>query len=142
MQTASRELSEELLSNLKTALRRKKFPFDLKLVKRHAQLYRLCVKNKIRFLFIHVSRFNSFLIPPPWEEISHFIFSENMDWSVMLLKEGKNQTTGFLIPGDDFRNMKSVFRMTRMGLIRIGEEYLSAKYCFNSWDSFSDLLNL
>jgi hypothetical protein len=142
MQTASEKLLEELLSILRTALRQKRFKFDLELVKRQAHLYRLCIKNKTHFLFIHASRGKVFSIPSPWEEISHLISSENIDWAVMLLKEGKNQPIGFLIPGNDFTNMKSVFTMTRMGLVRIKEKGLSSKYCFNSWDSFSDLLNL
>ena len=142
MQTASEKLFEEFLSNLRTALRQKRFKFDLELVKRQAHLYRLCIKNKTHFLFIHVSRVKDFSIPSPWEEISHVIPSENIDWPVMLVKEGKNRPIGFLIPGDDFTNMKSVFTMTRMGLIRIKEEDLSLKYGFNSWDSFSHLLNL
>ena len=142
MQTDPEKLLEEFLSNLRTALTQKRFKFDLKLVKRHAQLYRLCIRNKTHFLFIHVSGIKDFSIPSPWEDISHLISSENIDRAVILLKEGKNQLIGFLIPGDDFTNMKSVFTMTRMGLIRIKEKDLSLQYCFNSWDSFFHLLNL
>jgi hypothetical protein len=142
MQTDSEKSLEEFLSNLRTSLTQKRFKFDFKLVKRHAQLYRLSIRNRTNFLFIHVSRVKDFSIPSPLEDISHLISSENIDCAVILLKEGRNQPIGFLIPGDDFTNMKSVFIMTRMGLIRIKEKDLSLKYCFNSWDSFFNLLNL
>ena len=142
MQTDSAKLLEEFLSNLRTALTQKRSKLDLKLVKRNAQLYRLCFKNRIHFLFIHVSRVKDFSIPSPWDDIVHLISSENIDWAVILLKEGKSQPIGFFIPGDDFTNMKSVFTMTRMGLIRIKEKDLPLKYRFNSWDSVSHLLNL
>jgi hypothetical protein len=142
MQTPPEKALEEVISNLRNALIKKRLKFDLKLVKRHAQLYRLCIKNRTHFLFIHVSRVRDFSIPLPCEESSPSIPSENTDWAVILLKEAKNQPIGFFIPGNDFTNMKSVFTMTRMGLVRIKEKGLSSKYCFNSWDSFSDLLNL
>ncbi len=142
MQTASEKLLEEFLSNLRTILTKKRLKFDLRLVKRHAQLYRLCIKNKTHFLFIHVSRVKDFSIPSPCEDSSHLISSENLNWAIILLKEAKNQPIGFLIPGNDFTNMKSAFTLNRMGLIRIKEKDLSSKYSFNSWDSFSHLLNL
>ena len=136
------KLFDKLLSNLRTALIQKRFKFDLKSVRKHAQLYRLCIKNKTHFLFIHVSLVKDFSIPSPWEEISHLVSSENIDWAVILLKEGNSQPIGFLIPSDDFEKMKSLFTMTRMGLIRIKEDDLSLKYCFNSWDGLFHLLNL
>jgi hypothetical protein len=90
-----------------------------------------------------VSRVKDFRIPSPWQEISH-LSSENIDWTVILLKEleGKNRLLGFLIPGDDFMKMKAGFTMNRMGLIRIKEKDLASKYQFNNWDTFFQLLSL
>jgi hypothetical protein len=141
---ASKEFANEFLSNLKTALGQKRVKFDLKLIRRHSQLYRFYVKSKTHFLFIHASRGKEFFeIPSPGQEISHFISSENMDWAVILLKEpeGKNHPLGFLIPRDDFIK-KSGFAMNRMGLMRIKKKDLSLKYRFNSWDIFFQLLNV
>ncbi len=142
MPTTPEKFFGKLLSNLRTALTQKKFKFDLKLVRRHAQLYRLCVKNKTHFLFIHASRVKDFKIPSPWEEISHLTSSENIDWAVILLKEGKSQPMGFFIPADDFTNLRSAFTMSRLGLVRIKEKDLPLKYCFNTWDTVFHLLNL
>lgn len=145
MQTeASKKLVNEFLSNLKTALEQKRFKFDLKSIRRHSQLYRVYVKNRTHFLFIHASRGKDWEIPSPWQEISHLVPSENMDWSVILLRESKaeDHPLGFLIPRDDLTRMKSGFTMNRMGLIKIREKDLSSKYQFNNWDTFLQLLNL
>ena len=141
---ASKELANEFLSNLKSAFQQKSVKFDSKLIRRHSQLYRFYIKNKTHFLFIHASHGKEFFeIPSPWQEISHFISSESMDWAVILLKEpdGKNHPLGFLIRRDDFMKMKSGLTMNRMGLIKIKEKNLSLKYQFNNWDNFSQLLN-
>ena len=148
MQTdTSKKLVDEFLSNLKTALGKKRFKFDLKLIKRHAQLYRFYARNKTHFLFIHVRHQGKdfFRIPPPWEDISGFSSSvEDTDWAVILLKEPKdsNYPLGFQIPSDDFIRMKSGFTMDRMGLVKIKQKDLSSEYQFNSWDTFFQLLNL
>lgn len=141
---ASKELVNEFLSNLKTALEQKRFKFDLKLIGKHSQLYRIYVKNRTHLLFIHASRGKRWEIPSPRIEISHLISSENIDWAVILLKEpeGKNHPLGFLILGDDFIKMKAGFSMNRMGLIKIKEKDLPLKYQFNNWDTFFQLLNL
>jgi hypothetical protein len=141
---ASKRLVDEFLLSLKTILEQKRFRSDLKLIRRHSKLYRFYIKNKPHFLFIHASRGKEFFeIPSPGKEISHFISSENMDWSVILLKEheGKNHPLGFLIPRDDFIK-ESGFAMNRMGLMRIKKKDLSSKYQFNSWDNFFQLLNV
>lgn len=140
----SKKLVNEFLSNLKTALEQKRFKFDLKLMRRHSQLYRFYVKNRTHFLFIHGSRGKDWEIPSPWQEISHLISSENIDWAVILLKEprGKDHPLGFLIPRDDFIKMKSGFTMNRMGLIKVKEKDLPLKYQFNNWDTFFQLLSL
>jgi len=142
---ASNKLANEFLSNLRTALAQKRVRFDSKLIRRHSQLYRFYIKNKTHFLFIHAGRGKEFFeIPSPGQEISHFISSENMDWAVILLREpeGKKHPLGFLIPHDDFINMKSGFRMNRIGLMKIREKDLLLKYQFNNWDTFFRLLNL
>jgi len=141
---ARKELVNEFLSNLKTALEQKRFKFDLKLIGKHSQLYRFYVKNRTLFLFIHASRGNRWEIPSPRIEISHPIFPKNIDWAVVLLKEpeAENHLLGFLIVGDDFRKMKAGFIMNRMGLIRIKEKDLSLEYQFNNWDTFFHLLKL
>ncbi len=141
---ASKELINEFLSNLKTALEQKRFKFDLKLIGKHSQLYRFYVKNRTNFLFIHASRGKHWEIPSPRLKSSHLISSENIDWAVILLKEpeGKNHLIGFLILGDDFMKMKVGFTMNRMGLIKIKEKYLASKYQFNNWDNFFQLLDL
>jgi hypothetical protein len=144
MQTeTSKKLVNEFLSNLKTALGQKRFKFDLKLIKRHSQLYRFYIKNRTHFLSIHVGRGKDFWIPSPWQEISH-LSPENIDWAVILLRElkGKDHPLGFLIPRDDFIKMRSGLTMNRMGLIKIKEKDLSLKYQFNNWDTFFKLLNL
>lgn len=83
-------------------------------------------------------------MPSPWQEISHFISPEDMDWAVILLKEpeSKNHPAGFLVSRDDLENMKSGFAMSRMGLMRIKEKDLSLKYQFMNWGTFFQLLNL
>jgi hypothetical protein len=141
----SKELANEFLSDLKTALGQKRVKFDLKLIRRHSQLYRFYIKSKTHFLFIHASHGKEFFeMPSPWQEISHFIFPENMDWAVILLKESesKNHPSGFLVSRDDLRNMKSGFAMNRMGLMKIREKDLSLKYQFINWGTFFQLLNL
>src|SRR4030042_488355 len=142
---ASNELADEFLSNLRTALGQKRVKFDLKLIRRHAQLYRFYIKSKTHFLFIHAKHGKEFFeMPSPWQEISHFISPENMDWAVILLKqsESKNCPLGFLVSRDDFKNIKSGFAMNRMGLMKIREKDLSLKYQFINWGAFFQLLNL
>ena len=142
---ASKELADEFLSSLKTALGQKKAKFDLKLIRRHSQLYRFYIESKTHFLFIHARHGKEFFeMPSPWKEISHFISPENMDWAVILLKESenKNHPLGFLVSRDDFKNIKSGFAMNRMGLMKIREKDLSLKYQFINWETFFQLLNL
>jgi len=141
----SKELADEFLSNLKSALGQKKVKFDLKLLKRHSQLYRFDTKSKTHFLFIHASQGKEFFeMPSPWQEISHFISPENMDWAVIFLKEPerRNHPSGFFVPRDDLDNMKSGFVMSRMGLMRIKEKDLSLKHQFMNWGTFFQLLHL
>lgn len=148
MQTeTSRKLVDEFLSSLKAALGKKRFKFDLKLIKRHAQLYRFYARKKTHLLFIHVRHQGKdfFRIPSPWQEIPHFISSlEDVNWAVILLKEpvDRNCPLGFQIPRDDFIRMKSGFTMDRMGLVKIKQKDLSLQYQFNSWDTFFQMLNL
>jgi hypothetical protein len=142
---ASKVLANEFLSNLRTALGQKRVKFDLQLIKRHSRLYRFCVKSKTHFLFIHASHGKEFFeMPSPWQEISHFISPENMDWAVILLKEceSKNRPIGFLVSRDDLKNIKSGFAINRMGLMKIKQKDLSSKYQFISWGTFFQLLNL
>ncbi len=142
---ASKKFANEFLLNLKTALGQKRVKFDLKLIRRHSQLYRFYVKSKTHFLFIHASHGKEFFeMPSPWQEISHFISPEDMDWAVIFLKEpkGNNHPLGFLVSRDDFANMKSGFAMNRMGLMKIRQKDLSSKYQFINWDTFFQLLNL
>jgi hypothetical protein len=142
---ASKVLANEFLSNLRTALGQKRVKFDLQLIKRHSRLYRFCVKSKTHFLFIHASHGKEFFeMPSPWQEISHFISPENMDWAVILLKESesKNHPLGFLVSRDDLKNIKSGFAMNRMGLMKIKQKDLSSKYQFINWGTFFQLLNL
>ncbi len=141
----SKELANEFLSNLKTALGKKRVKFDLKLIRRHAQLYRFYVKRKTHFLFIHAKHGKEFFeMPSPWQEISHFISPENMDWAVVFLKESesKNHPLGFLVSRDDLKNMKSGFAINRMGLMKIREKDLSLRHQFINWGTFFQLLNL
>ena len=141
----SKKLADGFLANLRTALGQKRLKFDLRLIRRHSQLYRFCIKSKTHFLFIHAGHGKEFFeMPSPWQEISHFIFPENMDWAVILLKESesKNRPLGFLVSRDDFANMKSGFTMNRLGLMKIREKNLSLKYQFINWDTFFQLLNL
>jgi hypothetical protein len=142
---ASKELTNEFLSNLKAALGQKRVKFDLKLIKRHAQLYRFYIKSKTHFLFIHANHGKEFFeMPSPWKEISHFVSPENMDWAVILLKESesKNCPLGFLVSRDDLKNIKSGFALNRMGLMKIREKDLSLKHQFINWGTFFQLLNL
>jgi hypothetical protein len=142
---ASKELADEFLSNLRTALEEKRLKFDLRLIRRHSQLYRFYIKSKTHFLFIHASHGKEFFeMPSPWQEISHFISPENMNWAVILLKESesKNHPLGFLVSRDDLRNIRSGFAMNRMGLMKIREKDLSLKYQFINWGTFFQLLNL
>jgi hypothetical protein len=142
---ASKELANEFLSNLKTILGQKRVKFDLKLIRRHSQLYRFCIKSKTHFVFIHASHGKEFFeMPSPWQEISHFISPGNMDWAVILLKEPKSKShpLGFLVSRDDLENIKSGFVMNRMGLMKIKEKDLSLKHQFINWRTFLQLLNL
>jgi len=141
----SKKLADGFLANLKTALGQKRLKFDLRLIRRHSQLYRFCIKSKTHFLFIHAGHGKEFFeMPSPWQEISHFISPENMDWAVILLKEceSKNCPSGFLVSRDDLRNIKSGFAMNRMGLMKIREKDLSLKYQFINWGTFFQILNL
>jgi hypothetical protein len=143
----SRKLIDDFLLNLRSILGEKRYRFDLKLLKRHAQLYRLYAKNRTHFLFIHVTHRGKelFRIPSPWQDISHFMSSsEDINWAVILLKESvdRNCPLGFQIPRDDFIRLKSSFTMDRTGLIKIKQKDLSLEYQFNSWDTFFQLLNL
>lgn len=147
MQTdTSKKLLDEFLSDLKTVLGERRFKFDLKLIKRHAQLYRFYARHKTHLLFIHVSRHGKdlFRIPSPWQEISGFSSSKEVtDWTVVLLKKsrGSKYPLGFQIPSRDFIRMKSGLTMDRMGLMKIKQKDLSSKYQFNSWETFFQLLN-
>ena len=145
LREASKEFANEFLSSLKIALGQKRVKFDLKLIRRHSQLYRFYVKRKTHFLFIHASRGKEFFeMPSPWQEISQFISPENMDWAVVFLKESesKNHPLGFLVFRDDLKNIKSGFAMNRMGLMKIREKDLSLKHQFINWGTFFQLLNL
>ncbi len=142
---AAKGLADEFLSNLRTALGQKRVKFDLKLIRRHAQLYRFYIKSKTHFLFIHAKHGKEFFeMPSPWQEISHFISPENMDWAVILLKESesKNHPLGFLVSCDDLKNIKSGFAINRMGLMKIREKDLSVRHQFIDWGTFFQLLNL
>jgi len=142
---ASKGLADEFLSNLRTALGQRRVKFDLKLIRRHAQLYRFYIKSKTHFLFIHAKHGKEFFeMPSPWQEISHFISPEDMDWAVILLtpSESKNHPLGFLVSRDDLKNIKSGFGMNRMGLMKIREKDLSSKHQFINWGTFFQLLNL
>lgn len=83
-------------------------------------------------------------MPSPWQEISHFISPEDMDWAVILLKEPerKDRPSGFLVSRDDLKNIKSALAMNRMGLMKIKEKDLSLKHQFIGWGTFFQLLNL
>jgi hypothetical protein len=142
---ASKKLADEFLSNLKTALGQKRVKFDLRLIRRHSQLYRFCTKSRTHFLFIHARHGKEFFeMPSPWQEISHFISPESMDWAVILLKEpeSKNRPLGFFVSCDDLKTIKSGFAMNRMGLMKIREKDLSPKHQFINWRTFFQLLNL
>ncbi len=143
----SRKLADDFLANLRSILGKKRFKFDLKLIKRQSQLYRFYTKNKTHFLFIHVRHQGKdfFRIPSPWKEISHFVSSsEDIDWAVILLRESDdgNGPSGYQIPRDDFIRLKSSFTMDRTGLIKIKQKDLSLEYQFNSWDTLFQMLNL
>ena len=137
-------IAEHFLSNLKTKSNRKRFGFDLKLIKRDLQLYRFKDHNKPYFLFIHESLCGFWEISPNWEEITHLIPSEDRNWAAILLQKpsGENHPLGFLMSSHDFIKMKSGFGINRMGRIRIQEKDLSSKNKFNNWESFFQLLNL
>ena len=142
---ASKKLADEFLSNLKTALGQKRVKFDLKLIRRHSQLYRFYSKSRTHFLFIHARRGKEFFeMPSPWQEISQFISPESMDWAVIFLKEpeSKSHPLGFLVSRDDLKNIKSGFAMNRMGLMKIREKDLSSKHQFINWSTFFQLLDL
>ncbi len=132
----SRNTVDEFLESLKTVLTHKKLTLDFKLLKRHLQLYRFYLKPKTYFLFIHLSRVKDFCIPPPWEEITRFLSSEEMVWAVILLKgsERKSDPLGFFITQGDFMKMKSKLNMNRLGLLRIKGKDLQIKHQFNTWD--------
>lgn len=133
---ALKKTVDDFLENLKTVLTHKKLTSDFKLLKRHLQLYRFCLKPKTYFLFIHLSRVKDFCIPPPWEEITRFPSSSETVWAVILLKgsEWKSDPLGFFIAQGDFMKMRSKFSMNRLGLLRIKGKDLQIKHQFNSWD--------
>jgi hypothetical protein len=141
----SQKLADEFLSNLKAALGQKRIKFGSTLLRRHSRLYRFCMKNETRFLFIHANHGKEFFeVPSPGQEMARFISSENTDWAIILLREseGGNHPLGFLIRRDDFKKMEVGFTMNRMGLIKIKEKHLSSEFQFNNWDHFFQLLDL
>ena len=139
-----KEIAEHFLLNLKAKSNRKKFGFDLKLIKRDLQLYRFNDHHKPYFLFIHESLCSFWEILPSWEEVTHLIPSENANWAVILLQKpcGENHPLGFLMSGNDFMKMISGFGINRMGRIRIHEKDLSSRNKFNNWKGFFRLLKL
>jgi hypothetical protein len=138
----SRKTVDEFLENLKIVLTHKRLRFDLKLLKRHLQLYRFYLKPKTVFLFIHLSRAKDFCIPPPWEEIACYLSSAEMAWAVILLKGPARESDplGFFIAQGDFMKMKSKFNMNRLGLLRIKGKDLQMKHQFNTWDKLLEHL--
>ena len=137
------KLFEQFLSNLKANLELRGFDFDLKPIKRHLHLYRFNDHHKPYFLFVHESLCSFWEISSNWQEITHLIPSDNGNWAVILLQKpsGENHPLGFLIPGNDFIQMKSGFGINRMGRIKIHKKDLSSKNEFNNWESFFRLLN-
>lgn len=138
-----KKLFEQFLSNFKIISRKKKFTFDLKLIKRNLQLYRFNDHKKRSFLFIHESLSSFWEISPNWQDISHLIPSEDTSWAVILLQKpcGEDCPLGFLISGSDFTKMKSGLGLNRRGRIKIHQKDLSVKDQFSDWDSFFQLLN-
>ena len=139
-----KKIAEHFLSNLKTKSNRKRFGFDLKLIKRDLQLYRFNDHHKPRFLFIHESLGSFWEISSNWQEISHLLPSENTGWAVVLLQKpsGENSPLGFLISNDDFMTMTSGSSVNRMGRIKIHKRDLSLKDQFDNWEGFFQRLNL
>jgi hypothetical protein len=137
-----KKLFEQFLSNLKTNSKQKRFSFDLKLIKRDLQLYRVEGHHKPYFLFIHESLGSFWEISSNWQEITHLLPSENTNWAVILLQKpsGENSPLGFLISDNDFIMMMSGFSINRMGRIKIHKKDLSLKHQFDNWDGFFQLL--
>jgi hypothetical protein len=139
-----KKIAENFLSNLKTKSNRKRFGYDLKLIKRDLQLYRFNDHHKPHFLFIHESLGSFWEISSNWQEISHLLPSENTSWAVILLQKssGEDSPLGFLISHDDFMTMTSGSSVNRMGRIKIHKRDLSLKDQFDNWEGFFQRLNL
>lgn len=139
-----KRIAENFLSNLKAKSNRKRFGFDLKLIKRDLQLYRSNDHKKPYFLFIHESLGSFWEISSNWHEISHLLPSENTGWAVILLQKprGEDSPLGFLISNDDFMMMTSGSSVNRMGRIKIHKRDLSLKDQFDNWEGFFQRLNL
>ena len=137
-------LLQQFLSNLKSNLEQKGFNSDYRLIKRHLHLYRFDDRPEPYFVFIHESLCGFWEISPNWEEITHFIPSEDRNWAVILLQKPSRESlpSGFLMSSNDFIKMKSGFGINRLGRIRIHEKDLSSKNKFNNWESFFRLRNL
>jgi hypothetical protein len=142
--SSPKKIAERFLTNLQTKSNRKRFGFDLKLIKRDLGLYRFHDHHKPRFLFIHESLGSFWEISPNWHEIRHLLPAENANWAVVLLQKSnaENSPLGFLIPNDDFVMITSGSLMNRMGRIRIHRKELPLKNQFDNWDGFFQLLNL
>ncbi len=138
-----KKIAEHFLSNLKTKSNRKRFGFDLKLIKRDLQLYRFNDRHKPQFLFIHESLGSFWEISSNWQKIIHFL-PENANWAVILLQKpsGEGSPLGFVISDIDFIMMTSGSGINRMGRIRIHKRDLSLKDQFDNWDGFFQRLNL
>jgi hypothetical protein len=135
---------EQFLSNLRTHSKRKRFGFDLKLIKRDLQLYRFNDHHKPYFLFIHESLGSFWEMSSNWQEITHLLPSENTNWAVILLqKPGREDSlSGFLLSNNDFVMMTPGFGINRMGRIKIHKKDLSLKHQFDDWDGFFQRLHL
>jgi hypothetical protein len=154
MRTEASFILNEFISNLTTIAEQKGFQFyPDKILGGTLQTYVLLNSKtqvtKSYFLFLHVSTIktgfwgvNSF-----WQEkleLNKTSSKGSIDWAIILLQEprGKNYPLGFLIPSNDFANMKSDFKIDRMGQMKILEKDLHLKNQFNNWDTFFQLLNL
>jgi hypothetical protein len=142
--SAPRKIVEHFLSNLKAKSNRKRFGFDLKLIKRDLRLYRFDDHHKPFFLFIHESLGSFWEISSHWQEIRHFLPSENAKWAVILLQKPREEDSplGFLISNDDFVLATSGSSINRMGRIKIHKRGLSLRHHFDNWDGFFELLKL
>ncbi len=138
-----KQIFEDFLSNLRTNSKRKRIGFDLKLVKRHLQLYRFSDHQEPYFLFIHESLGSFWEISSNWPEITHVLPAENTSWAVVLLQKPSREDSpsGFLLSNDDFITIISGSGINRMGRIKIHKKDLPVKYQFDSWDDFFQLLH-